>query len=257
MSAARRHHHATILADGSVLVTGGTLVGDELQYAVYAAERFNPVTETWTSLDSMAVPRRNGSVALLLPDARVLVAGGGSGAAGSELHADAEIFSPPYLFKGARPVITAMADSMVYGDSLTVDGQRYPLFPEPAVLSAASEVRLRELQFSRQKIDYILRLSDAVASGSLDFVALATLPPDEALRELMTLRGIGRWTAEYLLLRGFGHRDAFPAGDSGLRRAVGQWYGLGRLATEDEVRQRGAVWRRRPRRGRYSGLYPA
>ena len=121
MSAARRHHHATILADGSVLVTGGTLLGDELQYAVYAAERFNPVTETWTSLDSMAVPRRNGSVALLLPDARVLVAGGGTGAAGSELHANAEIFSPPYLFKGARPVITAMADSMVYGDSLTVN----------------------------------------------------------------------------------------------------------------------------------------
>ncbi len=121
MSAARRHHQATILADGSVLVTGGTLMGDELQYAVYAAERFNPVLETWTDLDSMAVPRRNGSVALLLPDARVLVAGGGTGEAGSELHANAEIFSPPYLFKGARPLITAVADSMVYGDSLTVN----------------------------------------------------------------------------------------------------------------------------------------
>lgn len=120
MGAARRHHQATILADGKVLVTGGTLLGDELQYAVYAAESFDPVTEAWTDLDSMTVPRRQGSLALLLPDARVLVAGGGTGAVGAELHADAEIFSPPYLFKGARPVITSAPDSVAYGANFDV-----------------------------------------------------------------------------------------------------------------------------------------
>ena len=120
MSAARRHHNATLLADGTVLVTGGTLIDDESQYTVLAAERFDPVSETWADLDSMNVSRRQNSVALLLPDARVLVAGGGTGASGSELHADAEIFSPPYLFKGARPVITAAADSVGYGDNLVV-----------------------------------------------------------------------------------------------------------------------------------------
>ncbi len=120
MSAARRHHNATLLADGTVLVTGGTLIDDESQYSVRAAEMFDPGSETWTDLDSMDVSRRRNSLALLLPDARVLVAGGGTGDSGSELHADAEIFSPPYLFKGPRPVITAAADSVSYGDSLAV-----------------------------------------------------------------------------------------------------------------------------------------
>lgn len=129
-----------------------------------------------------------------------------------------------------------------YGDRLTVDGTEYLLFPEPERLAAASPERLRELQFSRQKIAYTLSVAAGAASGSLDFAALAALPPDAALAELMRLKGIGRWTAEYLLLRGFGHRDAFPAGDGGLRRAIGQWYGLGRLASEDEVRQHGARW---------------
>ncbi len=120
MSAARRHHNATLLADGTVLVTGGTLIGDESQYTVRAAEVFDPAMETWTDLDSMNVSRRQNSVALLLPDARVLIGGGGTGASGSELHADAEIYSPPYLFRGQRPVITTAPDSVGYGDSLVV-----------------------------------------------------------------------------------------------------------------------------------------
>lgn len=129
-----------------------------------------------------------------------------------------------------------------YGGHVTVDGRRYPLFPEPAVLAAASAERLRALQFSRQKTAYTLGVAEAVATGTLDFTVLGTLPPDAALRELTAIKGIGRWTAEYVLLRGFGYRDAFPAGDGGLRRVVGHWYGLGRLATEEEVRQRGEAW---------------
>jgi hypothetical protein len=120
MHAARRHHNATVLADGSVLVTGGTLIDDTLEYAVYTAERFDPVLETWSLLDSMTVSRRRGSVALLLQDGRVLVSGGGDGSEGSELHANAEIYSPPYLFAGPRPLVTASPDSVAYGDSLVV-----------------------------------------------------------------------------------------------------------------------------------------
>jgi DNA-3-methyladenine glycosylase II len=83
-----------------------------------------------------------------------------------------------------------------YGGSLTIGGQRFPLFPEPAALAAASPARLRALQFSRQKADYILGVAAAAASGALDFAALGALPPEAALPELMALRGIGRWTAE-------------------------------------------------------------
>jgi hypothetical protein len=121
MTRPRRHHNATILADGTVLVTGGTLVDDVAEHAVLPAERYVPAAQTWTGLASMTVSRRRGSIALLLPDARVLCAGGGDGTPGSELHADAEIFSPPYLFLGARPTITTAPATLVYGGSFTVD----------------------------------------------------------------------------------------------------------------------------------------
>ncbi|MCX6022972.1 MAG: DNA-3-methyladenine glycosylase 2 [Chloroflexi bacterium] len=139
-----------------------------------------------------------------------------------------------------------------YGGTIMVDGAAYPLFPEPATLAAADPERLRALQFSRQKIAYVIGIAQAVESGALDLEAVRALPPEEALAALIRIKGIGRWTAEYLLLRGFGQRDAFPAGDGGLKRAVGQWYGLGRLATEEEVRTIGAAWA--PWRG-YAALH--
>ena len=72
------------------------------------------------------------------------------------------------------------------------------------------------------------------------------MPSDEAVAELTRLRGVGRWTAEYVCLRGLGHRDAIPAADVGLKIAIGRAYGLGRQATEAEIRalaERWAGWR--------------
>jgi hypothetical protein len=121
MARARRHHQATLLADGSVLVTGGTLVNDAADQAVLPAERWSPASGTWTTLASMSVPRRRGAVALLLPDGRVLCAGGGDGTPGSETHADAQVYSPPYLFMGARPTITMAPTAIVYRSGFTLD----------------------------------------------------------------------------------------------------------------------------------------
>ena len=85
-------------------------------------------------------------------------------------------------------------------------------------------------------------MARAIASGRLDLEALRIVPPDEALARLMALKGIGRWTAEYVLLRGFGNPDSIPAADGGLKRIIGREYGLGRLATEAEVRAVAANW---------------
>lgn len=123
-----------------------------------------------------------------------------------------------------------------FGGTLAVGGQRYPLFPTPERLARVRRADLRPLQFSRQKADYIIGLSRAIVQGALDFAALAGLPMAEAVARLTAFRGVGRWTAEYVLLRGLGDRDALPAADGGLRRIVGEEWGLGRLATEDEVR---------------------
>lgn len=123
-----------------------------------------------------------------------------------------------------------------FGGSLVEGGRRYPLFPAPERLARLRRADLGRLQFSRQKADYIIGLSQAVVRGTLAFTALTGLPTAEAIAHLTAFRGIGRWTAEYVLLRGLGDRDALPAADGGLRRIVGEELGLGRLATEEEVR---------------------
>jgi DNA-3-methyladenine glycosylase II len=122
-----------------------------------------------------------------------------------------------------------------YGEPLS-DGLW--LFPEPARLAAVTPEGLRRLQISRQKAVYIAGL----ARADVDFEALRALPDEDVVVALTRLKGIGRWTAEYLLLRGFGRRDAIPAGDMGLRIVLGRLCGLGRNASEAEVRQMAEAW---------------
>jgi outer membrane protein assembly factor BamB len=100
--------NATVLADGKVLVTGGSAVDDTLTGVAYAAEVWDPATGQWTLGANAVKPRLYHSVALLLPDGSVLTAGGG--APGPVKNLNAEIYYPPYLFDGsgqpaARPAI--------------------------------------------------------------------------------------------------------------------------------------------------------
>ena len=132
------------------------------------------------------------------------------------------------------------------GRILSTEAGDYALAPEPSVVAALDPEKLRVRQFSRQKVEYVLELSRAVAEGDLDFSALASLPSDEAITAITRFKGAGRWTAEYVLMRGLGMRDSLPAGDLGLRAIIGRWYGLDRHASESEVREiaeRWAGWR--------------
>lgn len=128
------------------------------------------------------------------------------------------------------------------GRELVHDGRAYPLMPEPAALAALDPDLLRTHHFSRQKAAYVLDVSRAVAAGELDFAAIAALPHDEALAALARYKGIGRWTAEYVLMRGLGFPDSMPAADLGLRAVMGRAYGLARTATEAEVRAIAMAW---------------
>jgi hypothetical protein len=121
MAYRRRHLNATILPTGQVLVTGGTsgtVFTDETQ-AVFATELWDPAKGSWRTLASNSVRRVYHSTALLLPDGRVLLTGSGD-AAGNANHFDAELFSPPYLFMGTRPLISSTATTLGYGQSFFV-----------------------------------------------------------------------------------------------------------------------------------------
>jgi hypothetical protein len=124
MTYARWNTNATILPTGEVLVTGGTSLSNRSDPAgaVNAAELWNPSDGTWRTLASSApLLRGYHATSLLLPDGRVLHTGGGGGG-GTPDNLNYELFSPPYLFKGARPTITGATPGVVgYGQNLFVD----------------------------------------------------------------------------------------------------------------------------------------
>jgi hypothetical protein len=133
MNFRRRQHNATLLPDGTVLVTGGTQGAGFNNLApgqpVHTAELWDPATGQWTALAAEAVDRCYHSTAVLLPDATVLSAGGGEFKVAGGLPNDprdtprnAQIFRPPYLFRGERPEITNLSVSRVqYGDTFEVE----------------------------------------------------------------------------------------------------------------------------------------
>ncbi len=125
MTYARRFLNATILPDGKVLVTGGSSSSEfsDPRGAVNNAEVWDPATGSWSTLAAMNVWRLYHSTAVLLPDGRVLTAGGGgtrNNPVGDNDHYDAEYYSPPYLFKGARPAIGAAPESVGYGEAFVL-----------------------------------------------------------------------------------------------------------------------------------------
>jgi hypothetical protein len=135
MNFRRRQHNATVLPDGTVLVTGGTQGAGEGETVNFGDVKFNdvrpgrpihvaeiwnpkqPAGQQWTMMASEETDRCYHGTAVLLPDGKVLSAGGGEFQLGPERgnklgnperdsHRDAQIFSPPYLFRGPQPVIT-------------------------------------------------------------------------------------------------------------------------------------------------------
>jgi chitodextrinase len=124
MGFARTFHTLTSLPDGNVLVTGGgpTTAATDTAHAIRAAELWNPDNESWTTLSSMNAPRLYHSAALLLPDGRVAILGGGrfDDITTSTDQFNAEFFSPPYLFKGPRPAISSAPATLQYNQPFTV-----------------------------------------------------------------------------------------------------------------------------------------
>ena len=144
MAYARKHANATVLPDGKVLVTGGSgsAAFNDGAGAVLAAEMWDPATGAWTTMASMRVKRVYHSTAILLPDGRVLSAGGTAGTNGVVNNRDAEIYSPPYLFNGPRPTITSAPASVGYGQTFAVQT------PDAAGIAKVTLVRLSSVTHS-------------------------------------------------------------------------------------------------------------
>lgn len=179
MAFGRRQHNLTVLADGSVLATGGNSSGASLvdmNAGVYPAELWNPATGTWKTLAAMAVTRQYHSTALLLPDGRVLSAGGGICGTCDQvgyLAKNAEVFTPPYLFQkdgsgqlAPRPTISSAPSSAGYGSQIQI------ATPDAASIQKVALVRLGAVTHSVNMEQRYVPLSFTAGSSSLT----ATVP---------------------------------------------------------------------------------
>jgi hypothetical protein len=142
MAKGRKHLNATLLPDRTVLVTGGSGRNEAAPLATNEAEVYDPGTDTWRTLATASVTRMYHSVALLLPDGRVVTAGGNP-KQGTHVEWDndpneemkIEIYSPPYLFKGPRPVINTVRTEWRYGQTVNISS------PDAGHLQWASLIR--------------------------------------------------------------------------------------------------------------------
>jgi DNA-3-methyladenine glycosylase II len=113
-----------------------------------------------------------------------------------------------------------------YGVHFSSGTETAHAFPCPEDLAGRSPDELRRLGFSRQKGRAMIELSEAVASGGADLEDWAGLDDEPLLERLCGLRGVGRWTAEYALLRGLGRLHVFPGDDVGARQGLTRWLAL-------------------------------
>jgi len=151
---ARMHANAVILPDRTVHVSGGSGVGEDVMTAVLTSELYDPASGTWAVAATAQVPRLYHSVALLLPDGRVLTAGSNPHRTDDELRL--ELYHPPYLFRGPRPSIDYVAARWTYSgssDLRTPESKSikwvHLIRPMATTHSLDTEQRLVELRFHR------------------------------------------------------------------------------------------------------------
>ena len=114
--------------------------------------------------------------------------------------------------------------------------------PSPERLLEASEADLRGAGLSGRKVEYIRDLASHVLSGELELERLDELADEEAIEEIVAVRGLGRWTAEMFLIFHLERPDVLSGGDLGIRKAVQVEYGLEEMPTPERVLEIGEPW---------------
>lgn len=163
---------------------------------------------------------------------------------------------PPVISDPFQSLITAITAQQVnltwatttrrrlvhrWGTRHYVDGVEVWEFPAPDNLTGVEVAELRELQFTTRKSEYIIGVAEAATEGALD--GLADLSNEEVIARLVSIRGIGRWSADWLLARCLVRPDVVAAGDLGVRKAVSfSYHGSDTILSEEVVRSTADGW---------------
>jgi hypothetical protein len=171
MAFPRTYGTMVLLPDGNVFMEGGgrTTAATDLSGAVLQGEIWSPSTQKWTTVASMVTPRLYHSTALLMPDGRVLVAGGGRFNSASEPtdQPSAEYYLPPYFFKGPRPTITSAPSTAQFGQTFLVQT------PDAAQIGSAALMRLGSVTHNFNMSQNYVPLTFQGVSGGLNVQAPA------------------------------------------------------------------------------------
>ena len=124
-----------------------------------------------------------------------------------------------------------------FGESQEYKNQKYYVFPKPEVVARLTDDDLLPLQFSRQKSKYVVLIAQAFMSGEVSKEKLKGLSLVDAKEELMKIKGVGNWTANYALMKTFRYPNAFPLEDAGVHNAIKNLKGLKAKPTLAQVKR--------------------
>jgi DNA-3-methyladenine glycosylase II len=130
-----------------------------------------------------------------------------------------------------------------YGVSIKGRKTYFYAFPRPEDLAGAEMEDLRKLGYSRQKARSLIELARLVVEGRFHPESLDSLEDSIALEKLTALRGVGRWTAEYALLRGMGRIHIFPGDDVGVRNRLQDWMKIAKPLSYEGVQRLLRRWK--------------
>ena len=133
-----------------------------------------------------------------------------------------------------------------YGVRASIAGREWYAFPRAESLATAEVADLRRLKLSVRKSEYIQGIARAALESADGFEGMHELPDAEVIKQMVALRGVGHWTAQWALVRALARPDGFPIGDLALRRTVSRLYFDGAEITDDELlafSERWSPWR--------------
>ncbi len=129
-----------------------------------------------------------------------------------------------------------------YGRVLDSEGDRFYPFPKPEQVLGLNEIEFKDLQLTRQKIQYLREVAEIIGDGQLKRGMLLKLSEAEVRQRLVQIKGIGNWSANYVMMRCLNFNDAFPIEDVGLHNAIKKSLGLLEKPSLGRVKELARDW---------------